>query len=224
VKGREAVRAAGRRTQEAIAEAEQARADLAAERADHKEETDALRAEIKKLKANQIAEAGRLAAEEVSRRLAEKEEERRRRGISDDIAKNSLYLKDKFVRNVCKHISMTTGISPVWALQVVLPWMTDEDNRVAYDHAKMLVKLGLPSDGWVGAMLRSERFYLRNKSRSLAREGRIVSVPLERAEEEGNWMGNEIHPKYEPRWYPHVEYGSVIELVDDLDAGEPVTA
>lgn len=216
MKGREAVRAANRRTNGANAAAEQLRAELAAAQADHKWEADGLRAEIKQMKANHMAEASCLAAEEVQRRLAQIEEQRRARGLSDDVARNMLYLKDKFVLNACKYISMTTGEKPLTALSMVMTWMTDED-FYGFEKPEMIVKLGLPMDGWVAVFLRHYKHDLKRVARNRRKHGNAAAVTLEKAEREDH---PDIHPDYNPRWYPVVDY-SEMELVDDrpVDGG-----
>jgi hypothetical protein len=210
VKGREAVRAANRRTAEAKEEADALRSELAKERADRKAETDALRSEVKRLKAEHMAEASRLAAEEVTRRIAQVEEEQRASGFSYAMAKNAMYLKDKFVLNACKYISMTTGKRPLHALEMVMTWMTDED-FAGFGRADLIVKLGLPSDGWVAMFIRENKHDLKRIARSYAKNGDVAAISLARAESEGH---KDIHPNYNPRWYPQIDY-AVMQLVDD---------
>lgn len=213
MKGREAVRAANRRTAEAVAEAERLRTELAQERAERKEEATALRAEVKRLKANHMAEASRLAAEEVVRRIAQVEEEQRASGFSYAMAKNAMYAKDKFVLNACKYVSMTTGKRPLGALNLVMTWMTSEDFS-GFGKADLVVKLGLPSDGWVAGFLRMHKHDLKRIARNYARNGEVAAVSLERAEREGH---PDIHPDYNPRWYPDITY-ELMQLADDEDA------
>ncbi|MFF9118345.1 hypothetical protein ACF09Y_22545 [Streptomyces massasporeus] len=210
MKGREAARAANRRTAEAQAEAEGLRGDLARERADRKAETDALRTEIKRLKAGHIAEASRLAAEEVTRRLAQVEAERRARGLSDDITVNNLYLKDKFVLNACRYISMTTGQKPLNALAMVMTWMTNED-FYGFKNPEVIVKLGLPSDGWVARTLRHYKHDLKRVTSKRIKNGDAWAISLDHAYEEGH---PGIHPDYKPDWYPNAIYQG-FELVDE---------
>ena len=210
MKGREAVRAANRRTEEARADAEQLRTELAKERADRKAEEAALQSEVKRLRADHMAEASRLAGEEVRRRIAQVEEEQRASGFSYTMAKNAMYLKDKFVLNACKYVSMTTGNRPLGALEMVMTWMTDED-FVGFGRADIIVKLGLPSDGWVAMFIRENKHGLKRISRAYARDGEVAAVSLARAEREGH---KGIHPDYNPRWYPEIDY-AVMQLVDD---------
>lgn len=214
MRGKEAVRAANRRTSEARAEAEGLRAELAQERAERRQETHALRAEIKRLKADHMAEASRLAAEEVTRRLAEIEAERNARGFSDTLTKNALYLKDKFVLNACRYISMTKGARPLQALEMVMTWMTDED-FYGFESPDMIVKLGLPSDGWVASFLRENKQGVRRIARNRIRADRPAAVALDRALQEEH---PDIHPSYRPHWYPEVDYRTA-ELVDDEPVG-----
>lgn len=210
MKGREAVRAANRRTAEAKAGADALRAELAMERSDRKAEVDGLRAEVKRLKADHMAEASRLAAEEVARRIAQVEEEQRASGFSYAMAKNAMYLKDKFVLNACKYISMTTGVRPGHALHLVMTWMTDEDFR-GFDRADLIVKLGLPSDGWAARYVLERKHDLKRIARSNAKNGKFAAVSLERAEREGH---KDIHPDYNARWYPQIDYRT-LEIADD---------
>lgn len=209
-RGREAARAATRRAQEAEADAQQARDELAAERAERKTEVGAFRDEIKQLKSDRLAEAASMAATEVTRQLAQAEAERRAKGMSDDIARNLLYLKDKFTYNACRYLSMTTGAKPQHALELVMTWMTDED-FYGFTGPDVLVKLGLPNDGWVARFLRENRHGLRRIRRLRLRNGDPAAVNLDRALADGN---ANIHPAFDPRWYPPVEYRAVIELLD----------
>lgn len=216
MKGREAVRAANRRTAEVTAEAEALRAELAQERAERKGEATALRSEVKRLKADHMAEASRLAGEEVRRRIAQVEEEQRASGFSYVMAKNAMYLKDKFVLNACKYISMTTGKRPLSALNMVMTWMTDED-FVGFGRADMIVKLGLPSDGWVAMFIRDNKHDLKRIARNYAKNGDVAAISLAHAERKGH---EDIHPSYSPRWYPEIDY-AVMQLVDDDPASSP---
>lgn len=216
MKGREAVRAANRRTAEAMAEAEALRAELAQERAGRKEETTALRSEVKRLKADHMAEASRLAGEEVRRRIAQVEEEQRASGFSYAMAKNAMYLKDKFVLNACKYISMTTGKRPLHALEMVMTWMTDED-FAGFGRADVIVKLGLPSDGWVARFLRDNKHGLKRIARNYVKNGDVAAISLARAEREGH---KDIHPDYNPRWYPQIDY-AVMQVIDDEPTPSP---
>lgn len=216
MKGREAVRAANRRTTEAATEAEKLRAELAEMRATHRREAADLRTEIKRLAADHIAEASRLAGEEVTRRLAQVEAERRARGLSDDIAINLIYQKDKFVLNACKYISMTTGQGPLSALSKVMTWMTDED-FYGFEKPELIAKLGLPPDGWVARYLRQNKHDLRRIARKRIKNDQAAAISLARAEQEGH---PDIHADYNPRWFPEVIYPEV-ELIDEDDAAQP---
>ena len=219
MKGREAVRAANRRTAEAKEEADALRAELAKERADRKAEADALRSEVKRLKAEHMAEASRLAAEEVTRRIAQVEEEQRASGFSYAMAKNAMYAKDKFVLNACKYVSMTTGKPPETALEMVMTWMTDED-FYGFQSPDLIVKLGLPSDGWVGLFLRRNKHDMRRQARNNAKRGNAAALSLSRAEHEGH---ADIHPHYDRRWYPEMVY-ELMRLVDDEQPSDEATA
>lgn len=210
-RGREAARAANRRTEEARTEVQQLREELAAERRQRKVEADELRAEIKRLHADQVGAASRMAADEVARRMAQLEEERRQKGFSDEVVKTMLYLKDKFVLNACRYISMTTGERPLGALSMVMTWMTDED-FYGFENVEVIAKLGLPTDGWVARYLRQNRHDLRRIARARARDGRPAAVTLDHAVAEGH---SRIHPDYNPRWYPDMRYARV-EVVDHV--------
>ncbi|MEU3432395.1 hypothetical protein [Streptomyces sp. NPDC006863] len=210
MKGREAVRTANRRTADAKAESDALRAELAKERAERKAEVGALHMEVKRLKADHMAEASRLAATEVARRIAQVEEEQRASGFSYAMAKNAMYLKDKFVLNACKYVSMTTGQRPLGALNMVMTWMTDEDFR-GFGDADLVVKLGLPSDGWMGSFLREYKHDLKRIARSYAKSGDVAAVSLERAVREG-YKG--IHPDFKAHWYPEVTYPRM-EFIDE---------
>jgi hypothetical protein len=216
-RGREAARAANRRTEQAKAESEALRAELKAKREEHKKAVDELMTEVRRLKINQMSEASRLAAEEVQRIVAEQEEEKKRLGLSTDVAMNSLYLKDKFVYNACRYLSMTRGEPPLQALSKVMTWMTDED-FYGFEKPELIAKLGLPADGWVARYLRHYKHDLKRINRLRRRDGAPAAVSLDHAIAEGN---EGIHRNFNPRWYPELDYSRVgIQLVDD----EPATA
>jgi hypothetical protein len=217
-RGREAARAAGRRAVEAQGLAAAKDAELAALRSEHKKEATALRDEIKRLRCDHMAEASKLATEEVGRRLAEIEEKQRDLGFSVDMGHNLLYQKDKFVRNACRYISMTKGLDPSTALEMVVTWMTDEDCMGLTDSAAFIVKLGVPSDGWVAMELRRVQHWNRTIAKKSIRSGKPRAVSLDHAEQEGN---PNIHPEYKPHWYPPLTYREM-HLVDD--DGLPVEA
>lgn len=214
-RGREAARAAKRREDEARAEVECLREQLASERSKRAEEGAGLRTEIRRLKADQMAEASRLAAEEVTRRLAQLEEERRARGLSDDIVKTSFYLKDKFVLNACKYISMTTGERPFAALSMVMTWMTDED-FYGFENVEIIAKLGLPTDGWVARFLRHNKHDLKRVARARIKNGNPAAVSLDHALAEGN---SRIDPNYDPLWYPQMQYPEIV-VIDGTSDGK----
>lgn len=198
MKGREAVRAANRRTEEAKAEAEALRAELAKERADRKAEAAELRSECKRLKADHMAEASRLAVEEVSRRLAQVEAERRARGLSDDMVKQSMHTLDRLVKNACRFVSMTHGLDPIDALCSVVTWMTGEDFIGVFDADKFIVEFGFPQDGWVADLARYQRYFMRNDAKRVARGDEDKALNLDRVEREAKIK---IHPDYVSEWY-----------------------
>lgn len=205
MKGKEAASAARKRVVEAEAECEQLTRTLKNERAAHQQQVHDLEAQVRSARANHMAEAARLAAEEVKRRLDEAERERRDRGLSDDIVKHMLYRTDRFILNACRYVSMTTGELPLDALAMVLAWKTDKDVN-SLPQVDQLIELGIPLDGWVARELRS-----LGKWRKTA-VGKVSAMSLDRADQEGH---QRIDPRYRSSWYPqNVEYGG-IELVHE---------
>jgi hypothetical protein len=216
MKGREAARAARRREQSALAELGTVRAELAQERSRHDEEEQHSKTELAKLHGEIVREARRLADREVDRRLAEAEEERRRRGVSEELVQGFMTRQDKFVMNACRYLSMTRGWSPLDAMNVVWTWYTEEDGYGAGGNPVLMATLGLPRDGWV-AWLLQHRITPRSAlkaARTRRQLGEPTAITLEHAEEQGH---RDIHPDYR-RWkdFYAVDYrGGAIELVGD---------
>lgn len=211
MKGREAALAAGRREREARAELEQVRAELAEERSRHHAEEEDLKGELRKVRGQILNEARRLADEEVTKRIAEADEERKMRGVTDDVMEFMRTKQDRIIMNACRYISMTTGKGPLDALDMVWTWLTDEDSYGITRH-KLLI-LGLPEGGWVRYQLsRMTRIHDRNAARCRA-EGNPTAVTLDHAEDKQH---PDIHPSYS-KWRRHyyADYRNTIELVDD---------
>jgi hypothetical protein len=213
VRGKKAAQAANRRAKEAASTVGQLQALLAEERAAHRQEVITLSGEIKRLR----TDASRIAQAEVERTLKRIEDERRMRGMSDDIATDLMYQKDKFVMNACRYISMTTGRWPLQALPMVMTWMLDDDFVGVLNEVNLLLKCGLPSGGWVAQMLKDNKHALRPIAKRNRARGTHEAISLDRAEREGH---PSIHPDYDPRWYPRVEYAGIV-LVDE--EGNPVS-
>lgn len=213
MKGKYAARSENRRVTEATSEIAELRAVIKREREESRAQVIALEAEVRRLRSDHLAEASRIAADEVHRRIAEAEEERKGRGMSDDIALDLMYQKDRFIFNACRYLSMTKGSNPIEALAIVLTWCTDDD---IYGIANLdfLLKLGVPRDGWVARTWQQVREAHARPTRRRIRAGTPLAVSLDRAEQEGH---SDIHPKYDPQWYPRVRYQG-IELVDEPEA------
>lgn len=214
MKGKYAARTENRRVAEISAEANELRATLKQERDDSRAQIVSLEAEIRRLRADQMGEASRLAAEEVQRRMAEAEQERERRGMSDDVARHLMYQKDKFIMNACRYLSMTKGLHPTEALAIVLTWCTDDD-IYGITSLDFIVKLGVPRDGWVGRTWQQVKQAHVRPTRKRMKEGTPLAISLDRAEQEGH---PDIHPKHNPAWYPKIEYQG-LEVVDEPVAG-----
>lgn len=202
MRGKKAAQAANRRAKEATTTLEGLQALLAEERAAHKRKVKELRDEIQQLR----TDASRIAQAEVERILKRIEDERRKRGMSDDIAADLMYQKDKFVLNACRYISMTTGRRPLGALSMVMTWMLDDDFVGVLNGVSLLVKCGLPVDGWVARMLKTNKHILKPIARRNLATGEHEAISLDRAEREGH---SAIHRDYDPRWYPRVEYKGI---------------
>lgn len=210
MKGKYAARSDNRRAAESASEANELRATLKREREENRAQVLALEAEVRRLRADHLAEASRIATEEVHRRIAEAEQERKSRGMSDDIAMDLMYQKDRFIMNACRYLSMTKGESPLVVLPTVLTWCTDDD-VYGITGLDFLVKLGVPKDGWVARMWQQVKTAYTKGTRRRMRAGTPLAITLDQAEQEGH---SDIHPKYNPQWYPKVRYRG-IELVDE---------
>lgn len=213
MKGKYAARSENRRVTEATSEIAELRAVIKREREESRTQILALEAEVRRLRADHLAEASRIAADEVRRRISQAEEERKSRGMSDDIALDLMYQKDRFIFNACRYLSMTKGESPLVVLPTVLSWCTDDD-VYGITGLGFLVKLGVPKDGWVARMWQQVSTAYKNGTRRRMRAGTPLAISLDQAEQEGH---SDIHPKYNPQWYPRVRYQG-IELVDEPEA------
>lgn len=211
MRGKEAAKAANRRTIAAHDEIERLKAELKAERDCQAK----LKDEIQRLKADHFQEASRIAVAEVKRQLERVEKERRDRGLSDDIVNHLSFRKDMLIRNACKYVSMTKGLDPAAALMMVMTWATDKDftEGKGLSRTDFLIELGVPFDGWVARQCR------RISQFTMPKEWRHSAISLERAETEGH---PDIHPKYNPKWYPHIDYGGII-LTEGLTEGVSVS-
>lgn len=221
MRGREAARAANRRAAGLAAELEATRQELAQERSSRKQQELAHREEIRRLKVEQSAEAGRLAAKEVAKQVKAYKEKQQELGLSVEMSRHHLVQKDKLVRNACRYVSMTRGAHPLYALHQVITWMTDEDFAGVPNPAGMVIALGLPPDGWVAQLLKCNQHSERRYARSIRKVGSSPYVSLDRAIEQAN---EQIHPAFKKSWYPPIEYrGITIVDVEKLmldDLGE----
>lgn len=210
-KGKYANRAENRRTDSAEAEVVRLRAELVAQRDSAAATIKDLSAQVLDLKTDVLGHANKLVSAEVARRIEAFHEERKMRGLSDDILKQHAMKQDRLMFNACRYLSMTKGYEPLKALDLVMTWVTDDDYFGAYDPVKLVIELGVMGGGWVDRTLRSidrtwERgMTRRNKRRNTARAVALDHVAeIVEADPEGN--GFEIHPKYNPKWYPRIKY------------------
>lgn len=213
MRGKEAARSANRRHAEAVASAEELRGRLQRLESAYQKRIVDLETEIRRLRTEHRAEASRIAAEEVHRRMAEAERERRARGLSDDVAMNLMLKKDKFVMNACRYLSMKEGLPPRAVLPRVMAWMTDKD-FYGFDNAQMLVELGVDANGWLVRNIRADKHWERMLASRNRRKGKPEAFSLDYAEDHRDDF--EIHPNYNPSWYPRVEHGGIV-LVDDIE-------
>ncbi|GAC1408740.1 MAG: hypothetical protein NVSMB60_30250 [Mycobacterium sp.] len=205
MKGKEALSAARKRLEDAQVMCASLEVALKSERDAHRQQIHDLESQLRRARADHMAEASIIAAEEVTRRLEEFEEERRNRGLSDDIVMHMIYSTDRFIMNACRYVSMTTGIIPTDALAIVLAWKTDKD-VTKLPRVDQLIELGIPADGWVAR--EAKRLTPGWRRTAL---GRFKVVSLDHAVEQSH---SRIHKDYRDEWYPtHVEYAG-IELVD----------
>jgi hypothetical protein len=192
VKGKQAARAANRRADTAEAKAEELKGRLASERSDWDIREKSLKEEIGRLKNGLIEEAGRLAAEEISRLNEELIQARRQLSEAEARVEAEAEARDYLMRNMCKYISMTEGVQPSLALGRVITWLTNKPYTQNADVNATLRDLQLPSDGWVAKLLRRGATYLKDR-------GGETSVPLDYAEEHHEEFP--VHPGYQSIWY-----------------------
>lgn len=210
-RGKDAASAARRRqlaSQEATAAL---RVQLADERAAHHAETEALKAEIVKLKADARRKASEIAEASIEASRAEVAKEQGDHRQLQDVTYILGKQRDVFIREACRYISMTTGVGPGRALEVVWTWLTSEEMPYGFTSVPDLATWGIIPDGWVGGVLRSQVLFhtrvAKNRSR-LARRGLSVvgggPVTLDQAEEiaenpeapEHDHFRKIIHPEY----------------------------
>lgn len=213
MKGKEAIGAARRREAEAEERASGAAQQLKDERDEHKTEVAALRTEIRRLQADHLAEAGRIASEEVRRRQAEVEDARNRSGMSDDIAIALMWQKDRLIRNACKYLSMTQGVYPTEAICLVLTWATDKGLDRNLSPTALAAALGVPVKGWTVKVWRGEYEWSRRVGGGTGGTPSLKTVSLDEAIESGR---EDIHPNYQRKWYPPLKYGEIISLDEEL--------
>lgn len=216
MKGKEAARSANRRTAEVAATADELRERLRRQESTYQRRIVELESEVRTLRNEHRAEASRIATAEVRRRMAQVEEERRQRGLSDDITINLCYQKDKFIMNACRYLSMTLGKPPRMVLPLVMTWCTDED-FFGFTGVDRLLKIGVAVDGWLARQLKANKHYERIWRAENVANGQAEAMTLDRAEREGH---KDIHPGYKPSWYPRFEHPE-IELTDDPEKADP---
>lgn len=215
MKGKEAIGAARRREAEADSRAAAALDQLKSERQRNADETNALKSEVRRLRSDHLAEAERIAAVEVRKRMAEAEDARRESGMSDDIAIAMLWHKDRFIHNACKFLSMTRGIYPAEAISWVLAWATDRSLDRNMSPVQMATTLGVPPNGWTIRTWRNDYYeWSQRVGGKVAREPITKTVSLDEALLAGH---PDIHPGYQPRWYPPLNYGEMT-MDDDLQS------
>jgi hypothetical protein len=215
MRGKAAAQSANRRAGDAAAFAARLQTELGQVRAQRAAEVADLKAELARIKADQHAEAARLAKAECDRLLAKAEQQRRDKGISDDIVYHLMNQKDRLLMNACRYLSMRDGRPPWVVYPLVITWCTDEDFTSITNptRLKFLLDLGVPVDGWFARMLTQSKFWDRRRRRMTPER---EAVSLDTAEREGH---PDIHPHYKPQWYPCVEHGG-IELVGDLEEAD----
>jgi hypothetical protein len=212
MKGSEAVRAARRREADALAAADELRAELNQVREDHRKVVLDLEVEIRRLRSEHAHEAAQLAQREVERRIEEAGEERRRRGFSDDLAGDHQYKQDRFAYNACRYLSMTEGQPPHAVLPRVMTWLLNEDYYGPISRVNLLVKCGLPPDGWVAKWMGVHKHLNGRRAKNRYKQERPIAYSLDRAWRE---QFDAIHPDYKPEWYPKMVYLGM-EVVDDV--------
>lgn len=201
MRGKAAAQNANRRANEALVQAEALRRERAEERERHRAEVEALKVEVARLRSEHRDEAGKLAEAEVARQMAVIQEERRQKGLSDDVILYLAAKKDQLIMNACRYLSMTKGEKPEHVLPLVLTWALDRQFRRPPDSVKtedFLIDLGVPLDGWTAVVFDRTRKYERYEERWGGEKFVSKTVTLDQAEQEGH---PDIHPAYKPRWY-----------------------
>lgn len=199
LKGKYANRAVNSRAEVAEAEVVRLRAELKTVRTEGAKAIKELRDENGELTAEMVARAGELASAEVQRQIAAFHEERRRRGLSDQIVTQLMRRKDRLIMNACRYISMTTGDVPMVALEQVITWATDEDFIAATNRTGLFVELGVPDDGWVAWAIGPLNKYLERAIGRRRRRARAPLRPLDYVDEHLDQF--DVHPMYDARWY-----------------------
>lgn len=193
MKGKQAAAAARRREAGALEAVEKVKGEKAEQKAKYEAEINRLREELAALRNNMREEAARLAGEEIRRVLAEKEAERQARGLSDATVEALAHKKDALVREACRYVSMQIGEPPMMALRLVLTWITGQRYAGQYTE-DWLIQEGLPRDGWVLTLFRTNRYADRAQG---VVNGHITDT-LDEAEEMNH---PSIHPGYRRDWY-----------------------
>ena len=213
MKGKYATRSENRRSADLAALVDQLQSRLQKQDASYQKRIVELEQEVRRLRSDHRAEASKLADAEVHRRMEEAEEQRRKRGLSDDITYGLMYAKDKFIRNACRYLSMKTGYPVRGVLPMVMTWATDKD-FFGFDRIDLMVELGVPLDGWLARRIRGGKnwekvFVARNR-----KSGHAEAFTLDYVEAHREMF--DVHPDYDPTWYPAIEYGG-IELDGEID-------
>ncbi len=202
MKGKYSVRAENRRANELSAQISALRETLSSEREEANRRIGALEAEVRRLHTEHLAEASKLAENEIARRTAEVGEERRRRELAEDTLKRFVIRTDVFIMQACRYVSMTTGMHALDAIGMVSTWATNKDFYGVTDTKTFLAELGVPEDGWVATTwLKVDTRRERRTAKVRLAHARPEAVTLDRAESEGN---ERIHPDYDPTWYDAV--------------------
>ena len=198
-RGKEAVQAANRRAADAETTLAVAKERLAAERVEIHAENERLKLEVQRLNREADSIAAERADAQVRQRLEELENERHRRGLTEEVVVYLARAKDFLIRNACKYVSMTTGEPPDIALPMVLAWMTERTIHEVSENEDFLLSLGLPLDGWVAS--ESKQIKRRQDYGRRGPKG-VAAISLTDAEQE---LDPRIHPDYQTRWYVHVD-------------------
>lgn len=203
-KGKYASRAVNRVDSALAAENAALRAELSSLREASSAIEDRLRLEVGRLRADILAEASRLAAPELERRLAEVAEENRKVGLTVEGMRSFMATMDRFAMNACRYVSMVTGNPPGVAIDSVLTWITGEDYRQVVDVDDWLFARGLPSKGFMGEAMRglavkgNDKFARKRYRKNLG----TLAVSLDNVEK--NRDEYPVHPDYRPEWYGRV--------------------